>query len=184
MSIYDDLDYTKNCSCGKSKCNCKRPKSCGSDILLSARDIRWTAEETEFIPILPNQSLETILENIDSILQNISAGDVNIQNIGNGSGLYAGISISDYHQFKTLIAGQGITITEQPQTVTISSNDGKIQIGTKRYFYDSNPSDTIIVAYNVWLTDNELHSKIQYNGTGDISNPDNWTSISDYIEFS
>lgn len=102
--------------------NCKKYKnSCGCKITLPVECIRWYGESTTFLPIKTNENLESILLKIEKYLQDIQIGQVVLENVGGQEELYVGISTGGSHQFRTLEAGENISIVKNAETLIISS---------------------------------------------------------------
>lgn len=81
--------------------------------------------------------LSTILDAIDDKINNSGGGDVVIENIGTGVGLYKGKFINGRHQFKTLKSlTSTITITQTENEVLIDSTPQEIEKETVVFEYD------------------------------------------------
>lgn len=130
-NIYDFLGNNIYCNCGKKKCNCSKKekscdhkdkkKPCGCPLTLSTECIRWTSESTTYLPILTNESLSSILIKIENKLKDINPSNPTlIENIGTGYQLYAGKSIEDVNQFRTLITTDGVKGLQNTNNISLS----------------------------------------------------------------
>lgn len=99
-------------------------KNCGCKEDLSVLNIRYDGNDLACISIQPGDNLSTIFKNINDIIctlkENIQGLSL-IENVGTGAGLYKGVSETSVQQFKSLIAGAGISIDETTNEVQISS---------------------------------------------------------------
>lgn len=114
-----------DCTCNtQPKPECEIPKSCGCPLDLAVECVRWMGSETDLFK--PGENLENILKKIETLITSAQF-EVNIQNIGEGYGLYAGVTGSNIYQFKSLMPGDSISITQDPESITISVVDSSIE---------------------------------------------------------
>lgn len=101
---------------------CGKTNGCKED--LSVLNIRYDGNELPCISIEVGDNLQTVISNIhDAIctLKEGNAGGNPIANIGIGEELYKGLSVDNINEFKTLLQGTGIQITEQENELVITA---------------------------------------------------------------
>lgn len=112
-----------NCNkCKPKNCGCKDAHVCGCDIKLDLLCAFYSGKDLEPLGITQGMDGNTVIEIINDFLQQIDLDPTVIKNVGNGVKLYKGLSDEYKHEIKTLVQGEGITITEQDDTITITSS--------------------------------------------------------------
>ena len=111
-----------NCNkCKPKNCGCKDAHVCGCDIKLDLLCAFYSGQDLEPLGITQGMDGNTVIEIINDFLQQIELDPTTIANVGNGIELYKGLSPEYKHEIKTLVQGEGITITEQNDTIVISN---------------------------------------------------------------
>ena len=112
-----------NCNkCKPKNCGCKDAHVCGCDIKLDLLCAFYSGKDLEPLGITKGMDGNTVIEIINDFLQQIDLDPTTIENVGDGVKLYKGLSPEYKHEIKTLVEGEGISITEQDDTITISSS--------------------------------------------------------------
>lgn len=97
---------------------------CGCKEDLSVLNIRYTGQQLECISIQEGDNIQTVFENINdnicSLKQN-TAGAYPIVNIGTGEYLYNGINTNSENEFKSILAGTGISVVDQGSEILIQA---------------------------------------------------------------
>lgn len=111
-----------NCNkCKPKNCGCKDAHVCGYDIKLDLLCAFYSGRDLEPLGITKGMDGNTVIKIINDFLQELDLDPTTIANVGNGIELYKGLSEEYKHEIKTLIAGDGISITEQDDTIVISN---------------------------------------------------------------
>ena len=112
-----------NCNkCNQKNCGCKDAHICGCDIKLDLLCAFYSGKDLEPLGITQGMDGNTVIKIINDFLQQIELDPTIITNVGNGVELYKGLSDEYKHEIKTLVQGEGIIITEQDDTITITSS--------------------------------------------------------------
>ena len=111
-----------NCNCNKNNCGCNnKPEFCGCKTKLDLLCSVYTGDNLELLDINKWDSANTAFEKINTFLNSFQEQDpLLIENIGDGNGVFKDISDEYKYQFKSIVQGDGILITNQEDTLTIS----------------------------------------------------------------
>lgn len=159
----------KDCGCNKpNNCDCYQSNLCGCK---SKVDLLCTFYSGEFLsPLLiengmdGNTIIKIINDYIQQILSDIELQDVVIESVGEGALIYKGFSSELKHEIKTALQGEGIEITEQENTFTISLDADFVtglinvrNIGTGEDIYNGkNPVDGFQEFKRIKSNDNSI----------------------------
>ena len=111
-----------NCNkCKPKNCGCEDAHICGCDIKLDLLCAFYSGKDLEPLGITQGMDGNTVIKIINDFLQQIELDPTIITNVGNGVELYKGLSDEYKHEIKTLVQGEGISITEVDDTIVISS---------------------------------------------------------------
>lgn len=114
--------------CKKDNCGCKEIEFCGCKTKLDLLCSTYTGDTLEKLGIKKGTDGNTVIKIINDYLEKADEPNpVIIENVGTGIGLFKEFSEIYTQDFKTIVAGQGINITEQTNTVTISIDPTYIQ---------------------------------------------------------
>lgn len=147
-------DKTNNCGCGK-----KLDLLCtfyGGDLLLPL-NIPYGTDGNTVIKIINDY--------IKEVLVNIELEATVIENVGNGTILYKGVSAELKHQIKSMLQGSGIKITEQSDTVTISID---LQWITENIDYPVIDGESVGNGFSIYagLSNKKIQQKSLKEGSG------------------
>ena len=108
--------------CNTNKCNCNnKPEFCGCKTKLDLLCSVYTGDNLELLDINKWDSANTAFEKINTFLNSLQEQDpLLIENIGGGNGVFKDLSDEYKYQFKSIVKGDGILITNQEDTLTIS----------------------------------------------------------------
>ena len=107
--------------CKKNNCECNKIEFCGCKTKLDLLCSVYTGDNLELLDINKWDSANTAFEKINTFLNSLQEQDpLLIENIGDGNGVFKDISDEYKYQFKSIVKGDGILITNQEDTLTIS----------------------------------------------------------------
>lgn len=135
-------------NCNKQKpCGCKEASKCGCDIKLDLLCAFYSGVDLQPLGITAGMDGNTVIKIINdyikNVLEEIDLDPTIIESIGNGAEVYKGLSNEYRHQIKSLIAGEGIIITEQDDTVTLSVDPTLVRnVGTGAKIYKGLSQDS------------------------------------------
>lgn len=113
------------CGCGKSDpCGCNKPILCGCKTKVDLLCTYYSGVHLDPLNIPPgtdgNTVIKIINDYIKEILLNLELDPTVITSVGNGFEVYKGLSDEFRHEIKSVLEGEGIKITEQSDTLTVS----------------------------------------------------------------
>lgn len=124
-----------NCNkCRPKSCGCEEASVCGCDIKLDLLCAFYSGENLQPLGIEAGMDGNTVIKIINDYIKNfleeLDLDPTVIQSVGNGAKVYKGLSSEFRHEIKSLLAGEGVVITEQDNTVTISFDSSIIPAST------------------------------------------------------
>lgn len=130
------MSANKDCGCSETTVEHIRsprcaPKPCDCAVKdLSTDCVIYGGEGLECVGVETNISLTETLETIDSAMCEIKDSinnTVNLANVGDGVGVYKGVSSIGTRQLKTLLSDGIVTITETDNEITISAEQEVVE---------------------------------------------------------
>lgn len=154
-------------------CGCKKePKTCGCTVKTDAKCVFYNSD-SELIPmgVIKGDNLDGILKVINDMFC-----DINLRleqsfigaNVGSGFEIYKGQNLDGIHEFKTLIGGEGIVLTETSNGIEVKGDAMFIDKHLKEFVNDlwfKNHLKTLIK--QDWFVD-YLQTIMQHSWFGDL----------------
>lgn len=114
--------------CNKNKCDCNKVEFCGCKTKIDLLCSLYTGDTLETLDIKKGTTGNDVIKKINDYLETKEDTDpIILDNVGTGSSLFKGISDDYKYDLKSLVKGEGILITEQEDTVTISIDQNYVQ---------------------------------------------------------
>lgn len=160
------------------KCGCNEPILCGCEEKIDLLCTFYSGENLDPLPIRKgddgNKVIKKINDYLRDVIKSVLEDQTVITSVGEGHKIYKGLSSEVKHEIKSILKGEGIVITEQENTITISVDKQWLQSQTEINFQN------IGIGESVYVHGNNSENFKRLRSTDDSINI---SSTSDSIDF-